>query len=187
MKISDLIAESQNGNNDATLLMIEKFKPLLKKYAYMLYYEDAYNDLLVDFIELIHDINLDHIHDKGEGKMVSYIYKSINSSFIKKLTALKKLHNCILYSELSEPQLYNVNIISATNDEYFMYELPGISLILTETEYLIVKMIYCSGYTVTELSFAFGISRQAVNQMKRRALKKLDALFSDKPIMEAKA
>lgn len=51
--ISDLIAEDQNGNSDATLLMIEKFKPLLKKCAYKLYYEDAYNDLLVDFIELI--------------------------------------------------------------------------------------------------------------------------------------
>lgn len=185
--ISDLIAESQNGNSDAALLMIEKFKPLLRKYAYKLYYEDAYNDLLVDFIELIHNINLDHIHDKSEGKMVSYIFKSINSSFIKKLTAIKKLHNCILYSELSENQLYYVNIISSTNDEYFMHELPDISLVLTKTEFLIVKMIYCSGYTVAEIAFVFSISRQAVNQMKRRALKKLETMFSDKPVREAKA
>lgn len=187
MKISDLISESQNGNNDATLHMIEKFKPLLKKYAYKLYYEDAYYDLLVDFIELIHDIDLDHIYDKGEGKMVAYICKSINNSFIKKLMNIKKLHNCILYSELSENQLYYVNIITSTNDEYFMNELPGISLILTKTEFLIVKMIYCSGYTVSEIAFVFGISRQAVNQMKRRALTRLKTLFSDKPIREAKA
>lgn len=185
--ISNLIAESQIGNSAATLHMIEKFKPLLKKYAYKLYYEDAYNDLLVDFIELIHDINLDHIRDKGEGKMVTYIYKSINSSFIKKLTAIKKLHNCILYSELSENQLYYVNIILSTKDEYFIHELPDISIILTKTEFLIVKMIYCSGYTVAEIAFVFGISRQAVNQMKTRALKKLETMFSDKPVMEAKA
>ncbi len=184
--ISNLIAESQKDNIDATLLMIEKFNPLLKKYAYKLRYEDAYNDLLVDFIELIHNINLDHIHDKSEGKMVSYIYKSINSSFIKRLMALKRLHSCILYSELSENQLYYVSVLSATNDEYFMHELPGISLFLTKTEYLIVKMIYCSGYTVVETAFVFGISRQAVNQMKKRALRKLETVFSDKQAKEAK-
>lgn len=169
------------------MIDINKFKPLLKKYAYKLYYEDAYNDLLVDFIELIHNINLDHIHDKCEGKMVSYIYKSINSSFIKKLMALKKLHNCILYSELSENQSYYINIISSKNDEYFIHELPDISLVLTKKEFLIIKMIYWSGYTVAEIAFVFGISRQAVNQMKRRALKKLETVFSDKPIREAKA
>ena len=187
MNISDLIAESQNGNNDATLLLIEKFKPLLKKYAYKLYYEDAYYDLLVDFIDMIHDINLDHIYDKGEGKMVVYIYKSINSSFIKRLTVIKKLHNCILYSDLSENQLYYVNIISSINDEYFMNELPSISLFLTKTEFLIINMIYCSGYTVAEIASVFDISRQAVNQMKRRALNKLKTFFSDKPIREARA
>ncbi len=137
--ISDLIDKSQKGNFDTTLLMIEKFNPLLKKYAYKLYYEDAYSDLLVDFIELLHRISLSRINDTSEGKMVSYIYKSINSSFIKRLTAIKKLHGCILFSELSESQLHYVNTISAANDEYFAYELPGISLILTRKEFQSLK------------------------------------------------
>lgn len=185
--ISALIEESQNGNSDATLQMIEKFNPLLKKYAYKLYYEDSYNDLLVDFVELLHNINLDRIQDKGEGKMVSYLCKSINSSYIKKLTAIKKLHSCILYSELTENQMYYVNILSASTDEYFMRELPGIALLLTKPEFLTVKMLYCSGYTIAETAFVFGVSRQAVNQMKKRALKKLEALFLDKPVKEAKS
>ncbi len=185
--ISALIEESQNGNSNATLQMVEKFNPLLKKYAYRLYYEDAYNDLLVDFVELLHNIDLDRIQDKGEGKMVSYLCKSINSSYIKKLTAIKKLHSCILYSELTENQLYYVSILSASTDEYFLRELPGISLLLTKTEFSIVKMLYCSGYTIAETAFVFGVSRQAVNQMKKRALKKLETMFLDKPVKEAKS
>lgn len=54
-----LISQSQNRDIDATLKLIEKFKPILKKYAYKLYYNDAYNDLLMDFIELIYNIKLD--------------------------------------------------------------------------------------------------------------------------------
>jgi hypothetical protein len=78
--ISDLMIQSQAGNIDATLVLIHKFNPLLRKYSYKLFYEDAYNDLLVDFIELIHNIQLDHIRDQGEGSMVSYINKSICGS-----------------------------------------------------------------------------------------------------------
>ncbi len=63
----ELISKSQSGDEDATLILIEKFKPLLKKYAYKLSYEDAYNDLLVDFIELIHNIQIYYIYNKDEG------------------------------------------------------------------------------------------------------------------------
>jgi hypothetical protein len=52
----DIIVRSQGGDGDATLLLIEKFNPLLKKYAYKLSYDDAYNDLLLNFIELLHNM-----------------------------------------------------------------------------------------------------------------------------------
>lgn len=41
-------------------------------------------------------------------------------------------------------------------------------------------MIYFTGYTVTEIANFEGTSRQAVNQMKNRALKKLRNTFLDK-------
>ena len=114
--IDGLIAQSQAGNSDATLMLIEKFNPLLRKYAYKLYYDDAYDDLLADFIELLHNLKLDCVRDKSEGSLVSYIYKSIYSSYIKKLIALKKLHNCIPESNLSDQELYYVESSTAGND-----------------------------------------------------------------------
>lgn len=66
----DIIVRSQGGYGDATLLLIEKFNPLLKKYAYELSYDDAYNDLLLNFIELLHNMQIKNIHNKSEGSGV---------------------------------------------------------------------------------------------------------------------
>jgi len=41
-------------------------------------------------------------------------------------------------------------------------------------------MLFYEGYTVAETAGAIGITRQAVNQMKNRALKKLKNIFVDK-------
>lgn len=160
----DLITKSQEGNENATLLLIKKFDPLLRKYAYKLYYEDAYNDLLVDFIELIHNLQLDHIYNKSEGCIVSYICTSIRASYIKKLIGIKKLKVYISFSELSDNELYYADVLSSTYDEYFHHELPDIhNMMLTAAELSVIKMIFCFGYTVKEVASAYGISRQAVN------------------------
>ena len=45
----DMIVQSQSGRKISTLTLVTKFEPLLRKYAYLLNYDDAYNDLLVDF------------------------------------------------------------------------------------------------------------------------------------------
>ncbi|NLH02307.1 MAG: sigma-70 family RNA polymerase sigma factor [Clostridiales bacterium] len=184
--IIDLITKVQEGNEDAALLLVKKFNPLLKKYAFKLYYEDAYNDLLVDFIELIHNVQLDHIRNKSEGSMVSYICTSVRASYIKRLVDIKKLHNFISFSELSDSELYYADVLSSAYDEYFKQELPDIHIVLTAAELSVIKMIYYFGYTATEIASTNGTSRQAVNQMKKRALKKLKHLFSDKPERRAK-
>ena len=73
----DLIVQSQTSDSSATLTLIRKFDPLLRKYAYKLYYDDAYNDLLFDFIEFLNNIRLDRMRDTSEGVLISYICTSI--------------------------------------------------------------------------------------------------------------
>lgn len=175
--IKELIVQSQTGNRDATLKLVEKFDPLLKKYAYKLYYDDAYNDLLLDFINILYNMRLDLLRDTSEGTLVSYICTSIRSSYIKRLIALKKLHNFVPYSALSDSELYYAEATSATSDSYFEFEFTGVNRVLTDLELTIVRRIYLSGYSVTEIASICGISRQAVNQTKNRALKKLKNWF----------
>jgi RNA polymerase sigma factor (sigma-70 family) len=176
----DIIVKSQGGDGDATLMLIEKFNPLLKKYAYKLSYDDAYNDLLIDFIELLHNMQIENIHNKSEGSVVSYICTSVHSSYVKRLIEVKRLRNLLLYSDLNDSELYYVESISSTNDVYQDYGLSFIQKILTKQELAVINMIYFSGYTVMEIANFYGTSRQAVNQMKNRALKKMRNYFSDK-------
>ena len=64
--LSEAISSAQHNNPDSLLALIEKFKPLLKKYAYKLHYEDAYYDLQLDFIQIVLSINLDAQNQNSE-------------------------------------------------------------------------------------------------------------------------
>lgn len=173
----DLIFQSQTGNRDATLKLIKKFNPLLKKYSYKLCYDDAYDDLLIDFIMLLNNVKLEVLRDTSEGTIVSYICKSVRSNYIKRFIALKKLHAFVPFSDLSDSQLYYAETTSSTSDTYFELEFTGVDHVLTELELSVIKMIFLLGYTVSETAYIYGISRQAVNQTKNRALKKLKTWF----------
>lgn len=177
---ADLIALSHSGNEDATLELINNFQPLLKKYAFILNYDDAYEELLIDFLELISRIHLDRLRIYSEGTIVSYIQKSIHHSYIKQSKRIKKLRNISLHSDLSESELYYLESATSHIDNYFNLDEQCFDHLLTKPESLIIKMIYCNGFSVSEIATSCGISRQAVNQTKKRALKKLENLFSDK-------
>jgi len=88
------------------------------------------------------------------------------------------------YSALSDNELYSVEAASAATDSYFELEMTGINQVLTKLELSIIKMIYLMGYTVTETADIYGISRQAVNQTKKRALQKLEKWLQTAQVTE---
>ncbi len=88
------------------------------------------------------------------------------------------------YSALNDSELYYAEAASATPDSYFELEMTGIDQVLTKLELSIIKMVYMKGYTVTETAHIYGISRQAVNQTKKRALQKLARWLRPAQIME---
>lgn len=177
----DAITQSQNGNENATEALIKKFAPLLKKYSHLLSYEDAYDDLLVDFIQLIHDMNVTRIQNHSEGCLVSYISNAMRSAYIKRSKQMKSLRNIVLNSELNDKQLYCLEFLLSKEDTYFEYEFPDIERILTKQEASVIQKICIYGYSACRTANMLGVSRQAVNQMKNRALKKLKTQFVDKP------
>ncbi len=96
--LNDVINNSQRGDGNATLSLINKFNPLLKKYSRKLYYEDAYNDLLIDFLELLHDMQTDSLRDRCDAVTVSYIATSIHNSYVRRLAWIKKSQTTLLYA-----------------------------------------------------------------------------------------
>lgn len=176
--IFELIGHSQKGDEELTLQLIEKFKPLLLKYRHKLQYEDAYYDLLVDYLEILQNIHVDNFECKNDGKAVSYLATSIYDSYVKRLKQTILLPSICLYSELSAGQQISLGAIASTNDQYLKCYFECFQNELTAIEYYTVVSIFYSGYTANELVNIFNTFRQAINQAKIRGLTRIKKLYS---------
>ena len=56
---------------------------------------------------------------------------------------------------------------------YYLLKELKVSCFLNENEYQVIRLIYMEGYTSAEIARMANKSRQAVNQIKIRALKKI--------------
>lgn len=59
-------------DEQAVMTLVKRFDKLLRKYARFLEYEDAYNDLLLFFIELLHKLK-DNTSLLNDGVIVNYM------------------------------------------------------------------------------------------------------------------
>ena len=160
----DLILEDRKDNNLALEELILRFEKLIKKYAYMLKYEDAQNDLILHFIKVIKNISLNE-NMKNEPILISYLSKSIRNEYIRLSKEKQKYDNLPLNLEIK-----TVNNLTEIDFDYVSDLLNGC---LTKKEKAIMSLIYIDGYKVSDVSKVMHISRQAVNQCKNRSLSKL--------------
>ena len=79
-ELYSIIQAAKNGSDQDKLAVIEQFMPLIKKYAYKLAYEDAKEDLILFFLELIPKIPNSLENDR---QITAYIAKSVYLHYIK--------------------------------------------------------------------------------------------------------
>lgn len=94
---------------------------------------------------------------------------------IKKVIGLK---NEILLSDLTQEQMYYVEARTAKEDKRDILKELKVSNVLNKNEYQIIRLIYMEGYTSAEIARMANKSRQAVNQIKIRALKKIKSILA---------
>ena len=173
MEILKHIISSQSGDEHATLKLVDTFKPLLKKYAYKLDYEDAYNDLLVDFISILRRLCLSDIKQCHEAGLISYISTAVHSCYVKRLVVLTKRVSSITFADLGESTAHKIESIASPENQFDVVELDFIKNSLTEKELIAVMALYHYGYTPTEAARLLGISRKNFYKRKNSALSKL--------------
>lgn len=107
--IQDLI--SRLPDEDACLELLSRFDKLLKKYANMLGYDDAFEELRLFFLELIYTLPSRSVSDKGDGCIVKYISNAVRNHYIY----LSKQHGelPVLLSEVSEEQRVHIEYMTA--------------------------------------------------------------------------
>lgn len=168
--IIDDIRNSQLGNQQAMLNLVERFTPALRKYARKLATEDAFNDLVLELLELILHLDCSSIRQQGDGAMVNYLSRAIYCSYIKLLDRLiKNKIPCVSDNDVTDAMLYQHQHIEMLN--VFPFEIP--KDLLSPCEEKAFFGIHIMGYSAAEIARHQGTSRQNINQAKRRAEQKL--------------
>lgn len=155
------------------LELIQQFSPLLRKYAYLLQTEDSFYDLQADFIELIMTIKLESLRSHHDGALVNYINSVVRNKYILRSKQKQKDAQMLRWDDFNEmvQREYEPRCPLFNAEQEFFQQVPA--SILSTTERNIISMVYLHGYSVAEIAKAKGITRQAVNQIKLRALKKM--------------
>ena len=156
----DTIKCAKLQDHDAMMEIIERFDRLLRKYARLLRYEDAYEDLVVELIDFIQKFQPDHLTQN------KYIALSKRQSAIRTLE--------VPVGDLSEEQQHMVErSMTAPANELLDLTAYLSDKILTPQQQKIIMLHYYEQLPIAEIAAGQGVSRQNVNKAKRTALAKL--------------
>lgn len=169
----------QLPDESAALQLLGIFEKLLKKYARLLGTEDAYEELRLFFFELLDQLKEKGIRADSDGYIVNYISKSVRHQYItlSKARNTRKEH---LFSDISEEQMFFIEQLAASDDNDDISAFFPTNSKLSEREQTILRLFFVDDYSIEEIAQQLGVSRQAVNQAKNRALGKIRKAYLGK-------
>jgi len=166
-------------NRSLFLDLVHEFSRLLKKYAKFLGYEDAYNDLQLELFEVIIKTDFGKMENHSNGAIMNYMDTTLMRCYFVLSKKQNKYNraNAFIIDDAMSCEGHYVRESMATVDEYFETDSKHLRTYLTENEYLIIVHHYYLDRSINQIAMEQNISRQAVNQRKVNALKKLRAVF----------
>ena len=156
--------------------LIQHFYPLFKKYSIKLNYEDAYEDMILWFIELVKSKKLEMLQEEV---IVSYIHVCVVNYYNKKIEKVIKEKREVIFSDLLEEQIYFMEVKMAKGDTQDIFWELNMVEVLNDNELHILHLVFNEGYSTAEIARKLGKTRQAIHQQKKRALHKLKQFFQE--------
>lgn len=167
-KLYNLLMNSKHGDKNSTLIILEKFNPLLNKYCRKLNYDGSYTDLIICLLETIKTIPIENNAKlRNDSTIVAYLHISIKHKYIN----LSK-KNCAIISNETE---LNTDILGENSYNYIDEKLFIKEIVdkLSDFQKHIIKSIYINNIPESTLAKQMNVSRQAINRIKNRALNNL--------------
>lgn len=170
--ICNLISEVKDGNKNSMLEILNKFKPLIKKYSYMMNYEDAENDLILSMIQLVNDMP----YLNNDGQAVNYINQSIYNAYIKYIKLqIKKRENEYLYDT---EEIKNISMLyDGFSETDVDLQCAMEQLSKNQRNVIILKFMYMM--PDKEIMEKLKLSRQSVYKNKVKGLEKLKEILKE--------
>lgn len=163
--IYEEVLKYRSGNIESLEKIINIFSAIINKFSRLLDGEDTKQDLIMFTINVINNMSLQNKSFFEDRIIFTYISKSIRNEYIKLSQKSEKI-------KINEKE---IDLDIEIGYEEFESELEILDLfkILSDKEGYIMKLIYVHYLSISEVADFMMISRQAVNQTKNRALKKL--------------
>ncbi|MBU3106163.1 RNA polymerase sigma factor [Clostridium gasigenes] len=165
MRIYEKVNRAKDGDSKSLEEIIDIFNPIMNKYSRLLCGEDTKQDLIIFLIKLINKIGVDNSNFLEDKIILGYISKSIKHEYIR----LSKQ-----YSKYSMKKIeLNLDLELQLEDDNLLIEVLDLLNVLTDKQKKVIKFIFIDCNNINEVATYMNISRQAVNQIKNRALNKL--------------
>ena len=175
--IYDSILAYQEDNPESAMVVLRQFAPLIKHYGKKLHLEDAEEELQISLLQVIKRIDLENLNDTSDAVLIAYIQKSIYYRFLA-LLKREKYDNHFIYAEdLNYYGKLNFEKLTSHYDNYDLLLKIDMERKLTKFEYIILNLYLFEGLPVSQIAKRLKKSRQCVNQCKKRALRKMCALY----------
>lgn len=169
---------AKNNYNDAMMEIINMFEPKIRKYdAQMEYDEDFRADMIEFLIKMIRTTDFSNMRVFSTGSLVNYINESLKNQFILLSKARRRARENELHYESADIESWLGVDYDANCKLEFVISEETMKRILTEREYICVKLMIIDSMSSAEAANVLGIARQTVNEAKIRGLKKLKAII----------
>lgn len=161
-----IVSQAQNNDKQAIMLIINKFKPLIRKYSYLLKYDDACADLNISLIEIMKKTPISTNENLKKDKfLIGYITSALKNRYIY---LSKKYYRIYLHETALnlDNDIRNSESLDL-DDKIFVWQLLD-KLSKLQRKVLILKFI--KDYSDKDISRILKISRQSVNRTKNRGI-----------------
>lgn len=167
--IFKIIDVKKNNKDESILDILAIFDNIINKYSRKLNGEDTKQDLYVFLIKLINNIDELSIVNYEDKQVLSYFSKALKNEYIRLSKKNDRRKNNEDYN--CEERVWGYNFIESN------IEVVDSIKNLNNYEKKIIKMVVLNGYSVSEVAKKTGKSRQAISQVKNRAISKLKKVY----------
>ena len=171
-EIHKQILDYQGGDANAALELVEKFKPLIKRYAFFLHREDSFEDLQCFLLSMLKTWDTSRLSSTDDATVTRYIANSVKNEYIALSKQKAKERGTSYLEDASLPQALEYAQKTSTCDQYDQLTLQDLHKVLNEYEFAIVYAIYFEQRSVAEVARQKHKTRQAINQTKIYACRK---------------
>ena len=172
-EIHKQILDYQGGDANAALELVEKFKPLIKRYAFFLHREDSFEDLQCFLLSMLKTWDTSRLSSTDNATITRYIANSVKNEYIALSKQKAKERGTSYLEDATVPQAIEYAQKTSTCDQYDQLTLQDLHKVLNEYEFAILYAIYFEPRSVAEVAQQRHKTRQAINQTKIKALQKL--------------